>query len=618
MDENENRFWNWMEGNVVGRKALDAIAWFRQLGFRHMDRYRTWSEIYYRFYSWLVATALILVVAVALAGTFRFGLRHYRHYKEIRWQKESQAFLARGDYHNADLSAKQALMLNPNNLPACRVIAILDDRDHSPLTLEWLLRIVINEPTVENKLSLATAGLNYQKPPYPLTVKILKELAPIATNTAGYQVVAASLAMHTYHLAEAESHFEAAATLEPNNGLFRMNAAILRMTSTNKTEQVQSRAILEKMRSDDSLGLLAFRTMVADRLLHNDVAAANVYSSQLAANPHATLADQLQNLDILRQLKSDEFNYRLQTVQQQVATNAPAIATVSEWMQTNNLVAENLDWLTGLAVPLLHQRPVEIALAQGYLQSGQWTALLNSASQGNWDELEFLRLALVFRAWSQLGAAGEADTSWNAAMGATAGHREAMTQLLQLAESWHLQQKQEALLLQMVQDFPEERGAQKELELLYFNSGNTLGLHQLYAFLNSHFPDETSYKNDLVVTSLLLKTDVREAYQSAEELYTKNPSNPMAASTYAFALHMQGWDRQGVAVLQKLRPTELAEPSVALHYGVLLAAAGKADQASPWLQIAQTKGHLLPEEQQLLSTALGMINSPIPDRRQSE
>ena len=148
--------------------------------------------------------------------------------------------------------------------------------------------------------------------------------------------------------------------------------------------------------------------------------------------------------------------------------------------------------------------------------------------------------------------------------------------------------------------------------MLYFNSGNTLGLHQLYAFLNSHFPDETSYKNDLVVTSLLLKTDVRKAYQLAEELYTKNPGNPTAASTYAFALHMQGWDRQGIAVLQKLRPTELAQPSVALYYGVLLAATGKTNQASPWLQIAQTKGHLLPEEQQLLSVALGKSQAPLP------
>ena len=603
-DEKKNRFWDWMERRAWGRKSLDVIVWFRQHYFKHQDRYHAWNQMYYRVVTWLVAAGVLVLVLATLAGTFRAGLRHYRHYLEIRGQKEAQMFLAHGDYNKASLSARQALMINPNNVPACRVMAELADRIHSPLTLDWLQRIAQNEPTVANKLILAAAGLNYQKPPFPLTARILDELAPTSTNSASYQVVAASLALHTYRLAEAEAHFEAAATIEPKNDLFRTSVAILRMASTNQTEQVQSRAVMEKLRTDDSLGLLVLRALVSDRLLHQDVAAASVYSRQLAANPHATLADQLQNLEILRQLKSDEFNDRLQAVQQEVAANAPAVAELSAWMQARGLVAENLDWLTGLTVSLLDQRPVQVALAQGYLQSGQWTALLKITGQSHWSDLEFLRFALIFRAWSQLGATGEADSNWKAAMSEAAGRHEAMTQLLQLAESWHLEQKREAVLLEMVEEFPEERQMQQDLELLYFNSGNTLGLHQLYAILNAHFPDETAYKNDLAATSLLLNTDVRKACEWAAEGYAKNPGNSVEASTYAFALHVQGRDKQGLAVLQQLPPAELAQPSVALYYGVLLAATGKADQAKPWLQIAQTKGHLLPEEKELLSVAL--------------
>ena len=601
-----------MEGYAGGRKVLDAVDRVRNRYSRHQQRYHTWNEVYYRFFTRLVATAVILMVLAALTATIKAGRHHYRHYQEERAQKQAQAFLAHGDYRNAALSARQALVLNLNNVPACRVMAELADRSHSPLTLEWLQRIVQNEPTVENKLILATAGLNYQKPPFPLTIQILDELALTASNSASYQVVAASLAVHTYRLAEAEAHFEAAATLEPKNELFRMSVAILRMALTNTMEQAQSRAILEKMRSDESLGLLVLRALVADRLLHKDAAAANTYSGQLAANPRATLADQLQNLEILRQLKSDEFNDRLQTVQQQVATNAPAVAELSSWMQTRGLVTENLDWLTGLTIHLLDQRPVQVALAQGYLQSGHWTALLKITGQSNWGDLEFLRFALIFRAWSQLGATGEADSNWKAAMGEAAGHHEAMTQLLQLVESWHLEQKREAVLLEMVQEFPDERQTRQDLELLYFNSGNTLGLHQLYVILNTHFPAETAYKNDLAATSLLLNTDVRKACQWAAETYAENPSNPIEASTYAFALHTQGRDKQGLDVMQQLKPAELAQPSVALYYGVLLAATGKTDQAKPWLQIAQTKGHLLPEEKQLLSTALGKGQAPRP------
>jgi len=139
-----------------------------------------------------------------------------------------------------------------------------------------------------------------------------------------------------------------------------------------------------------------------------------------------------------------------------------------------------------------------------------------------------------------------------------------------------------------------------------------LGLHQLYAILNAQFPDKTYYKNNLATTALLLKVDERKARQWAEELYTKTPSDPFVASTYAFALHLQSRDKQGLAVLQQLQPAELAKPSVALYYGVLLAATGKTNQATPWLQIAQTHGHLLPEEKDLLFTALGKSQATRP------
>ena len=614
MDEDgqQNRFWVWMESRSWGRKTLDALVWFRRHYFNHVDRYHAWNETRYRIFTQLAAAVVLLAALAALAGTARVGLRHYRHYREMRGQQQAQAFLARGDYRNASLSARQALTINPNNLPSCRVMAELADRSRSPLALDWLRRIALNEPTVENKLVLASAGLKYQKPPFSLTAKILDELAPVATNNARYQVVAASLALHTGHLGEAEAHFEAACELDPTNQLFHMSLASLRLSSTNATVQAQSRAILQQMQTDETIGPLVLRALVADRLSHKDAASASNYSSQLVANPRATLEDQFQNLTILRQLKSDEFKDRLQTVEQQVATNALAVAEVSAWMQANGLLAENLDWLTGLPVPLLDQRPVQMAMAQGYLQGGKWTSLLNITGQGDWGELEFLRFALIFRAWLELGAAREADSNWNAAMGEAAGHREAMNQLLQLAENWHLQQRQEAVLLQIVQDYPDDLQARQQLESLYYNGGNTLGLHQLYAILHTHFPEATNYENDLAATSLLLKTDVRKAGQLAAEVYARNPGDPYVASTYAYALHMQGRDKQGLAVMEKLQPSELEQPSVALYYGVLLAALDKTNQAAPWLQIAQTKGHLLPEEKELLSEALGQGKPPGP------
>src|ERR1017187_10152189 len=97
-DKTQNRFWDWMEGSSGGRKVLDALARFHHYYYRHADRYHGWNNTKYRFCTWLVATAAVLVVLAALAGTFRVGLHHYRHYQEKLWQKESQTFLAHGDY----------------------------------------------------------------------------------------------------------------------------------------------------------------------------------------------------------------------------------------------------------------------------------------------------------------------------------------------------------------------------------------------------------------------------------------------------------------------------------------------------------------------------------------
>ena len=611
-DDSKNELRDWMERRAASRKVLAALDWVHEAWHGHLHRYYYYEATAYRVGSWLVATTVVLVLLALVAGTLRVGAHFYRHKLEMRAQKEAQEFFAQGDFGSASLSARRALTYNQNNVAACRVMAELGDRVHAPATLDWLRRMAQIEPTRENQLILAAAGLNYQAPPFPLTLQILKELAPTATNSASYQAVAGSLAMHQCHLAEAEGHYEAAARLEPKSEIFRASVAILRMALTNQAEQAQSRAILKQLQTDESLGLLVLRALVADRLLHKDVAGAKTYTSQLVANRNATLEDQLQHLEILGKLKNDDFNLWLQNMQQQVTTNALAVAEMSAWMQGNGLVAQNLDWLSGLPVKLLDQQPVQMAQAQGYLHCGNWPALREIASQSNWGRLEFLRQALLFRAWSQLGEAGVADNCWNAALGEAAGNHEAMTQLWELAERWQLKGEREHLLLQVIEEFPNEHGARQELEALDYNTGNTTGLHELYALLHQQFPAETNYNNDATATALLLKIDLHDACQSAAEAYARDPGNAAEASTYAFALHMQGRDKQGLAVLQAISPAELARPSMALYYGVLLAAAGKAGEAGHWLQIAQTQGHLLPEEQQLLTLALELDGVQAP------
>ena len=131
---------------------------------------------------WTAGTLIGLLLAV----TGWFGRSAYRHYQEKHDLAQAQAFLDSGDYRNALLSARQTLLLNPTNVPACRIMAALADLSHSPAVLDWQQRIVETEPTIENKLAWAAAGLRYQNPPFPLTTQILDELAATTTKKIHY------------------------------------------------------------------------------------------------------------------------------------------------------------------------------------------------------------------------------------------------------------------------------------------------------------------------------------------------------------------------------------------------------------------------------------------------
>jgi tetratricopeptide (TPR) repeat protein len=554
---------------------------------------------------WWIWSAVIVVVLLAVAATAWFGRSAYKNYKERRSQAQAQAFLAKGDFRSAVLSARQALQLNPTNVPACRIMAASADLSHSPTMLDWQRRIVLTEPTIENKLLLASSSLRYQSFPFPLATQILDELTPAATNLASYQVVAASLALSLRRLDEAENHFETATKLDPTNQLYELNLAILRLGSTNATKVVPSRAVLENLRSDANLGPPALRALVVDRIMHRDAAGAENFSTQLVASAQATVADRLQHLGILRQRQSADFAIRLQAVQQSAVTNALAVAEVAAWMQANNLLAEDLRWLTNLPAGLQSQPAIRLSLANGYLQSADWTTLRDFASKGNWEEMEFLRLALVARAWSQLDMKQMAESNWAAAVNAAGSRFGALTTLLGLTEQWKLPHEREALLQWMIEKFPRERWAQHALEELYLAAGDTANLQQLYAKLFAVFPQDIGLKNNLAATCLLLKTNLPLACKWAEEVYAGRTNDLIVASTYAFALHLQGRTPDGLAVLRKLDDRLLRQPDAALYYAVLLAATGATNEAAPYLKIARTKTQWLPEEKRLLSKAAG-------------
>ena len=545
----------------------------------------------------IVALALVLLIG---AGIW-LGRPPYRSWKERWFVTEAQAFMAKGDYANGSLCARQALALNPSNLVACQLMAGLAEMAGSPALLDWRRRIAELAPTPENRLALASTALRFQQPPYPLAVQILDDLRAGATNLPTFHVVSADLALRSKELEKAESHFAAAARLEPTNDVYKLNLATMRLSSTNAALAAEGRAVLESLRRSTNLGAVALRSLANDSLRHQDLAAAMTWSDQLVANPRCTTEDRLQHLDLLLSGKGLEFSSYLGGLKQRAVTNVAEVRGLSTWLIQRDRSGEGLRWLTNLPPAIRSQQPVPLATAETYFALKDWSAVQGFLADKRWADLEFLRLALLSQASLQQKQI-TAATLWRSAVRETGDRLGPQVILLGLAESWQRTEDKEDLLWRVYERHPGERWTLSELGRLYQAEGNTRGLNKLFGVLAELNPKDFEVKNNLAATSLLLKVNVNKAYELAKELYTERPDHAIIASTYAFALHLRGNTREGVAVLQKYKPEALEDPSVAPYYGVLLSAAGQPAQARKYLGLAPL-AKLLPEEKQLLDNA---------------
>ncbi|HWQ90701.1 MAG TPA: hypothetical protein VN673_03440, partial [Clostridia bacterium] len=291
------------------------------------------------------AVALCLLLMVALSAAWFIGRPTYRRHKETRAVQQAKEFIAKGDYRSASLSARQALLANPHNLDACRMMAELAEMAQSTNALEWLRRIAETAPTTENKLRLAAAALRFQPPPFPLTSNLLHEISATASNLPTFHLLSAERALKLNHVTDALAHFQCASRLEPSNELHRLNLAVLNLTSTNPAIATAARANLERLRSHTNLSAVALRWLIAECLRQGDRQTAQTHSEQLVADPRALFDDHLQHLAILHGLNSPNLQTRLQLTQARAGTNAVELYKLSAWMISRSKADAALHWI---------------------------------------------------------------------------------------------------------------------------------------------------------------------------------------------------------------------------------------------------------------------------------
>jgi predicted Zn-dependent protease len=542
-----------------------------------------------------------VLVACIIAVASMVSWRGYKVWRQARLMRQTKEFLAKSDVRNALLSLQQALRSDPYNVEACRLMADFAEAARSPSALLWRQRVVDLEPgLLTNRLFWARAALALGDA--ATARKALDSVDEPGKKTAAYHKTAGAVASAAGQSAEAQAHFLEASRLEPDNASTRMNLAVLQLQQDDPQVVAAAQATLESLRTNAAVRCEALRQLTVDAVRRNKSAAALSLVNELLLDTNSAFGDRLLYLDVLRQAKNPRLQEALATLKQDAAKDPAQSSDLAQWLLATGEPEEAIAWVHSLPAETQTNQPMPMILADCYLATSDWPALLAAPQQSSWGELDFLRLLYRTRALRARQMDAAAKSEWAKSVKVAEGRLDRLSLLLRGANRWNWLPEQEEILWLIVNRYPNEKWAFQGLAELLHATGQTRSLLTLFARAADIDPRNLSAKNNLALVALLLNASEKKPHDLARELYEKNPQNRFYVSTYAFSLHLQAKGEDAVQVLERLKPEQLEDPSIAAYYGIILEAAGYKPKAKAFLDLA-AKARLLPEERRLVDRA---------------
>lgn len=599
------RWRGWLRGTWVGREfgwVIDEVAdglWHaRRAMVRRLDWYRI-ERVATR-----PATMVIFLALIGGAVVLHYYVRPgYHRYLERQYTMQARLFLERGELERAALRARQAIQENYESADAAAVIAEVSDRERSPGALHWRSRAAALAPTPSNRLALARTALRVEEFPYSTASRELRDLAPVMETNGLYQALRGSLAAKTGDLRAAERAFSLAVASNPGDTGARASLAALRLRSGDSEAESAARAVLRELATDDEAGLSALRSLAADAFNRKDYALAGQLSSKVLAHRDSKISDGLLHASVLLAQGDTNFPSYLGDLKNRAMQSPAAVGEVAAWMNQSGLAVEARLFLEEVLEKAPNQTLLRVALADSFAALKDWGGLEQWLEKERWPGMEYLRFAMMARAMRNQSGGARYQVAWTRAVSGAGQFPAAMNSLAKVAASWGWDVETEQVLWAAAGRYRTERWPLDALKQHFAGRKDTIGLRRTFQEMAARDPSDKLAKNNFASLSLLMKKDIPAACAIAGELYQGAPENPIFAFTQAFALHVQGRTEEGLAVLGKLPESRRQVPALALYEGVMLAAAGRREDAGPLLETA-AKGFLLPEEDTLLKAAL--------------
>lgn len=539
-----------------------------------------------------------LILLISVGGVV--GYKQFRAWQQRRLIAEANALVTQGDYRRASLDARRLLQINPESAEACRIMARLAEKAGSRTALEWRRRVMdLGAATPNDLILLARAAVRFDD--RGTADVAIGKLPENAKGLAEYHALLADIAFAQRDGVEMERQLSEAARLEPGNKDYIMRLAALRLGAADLTIRAKGKETLVEMQNDPLLRREATRYLAEDALRQNTTLAALELARQLDSFPNKTFADRILLLSALDAAKDNGFDAVFEEMKTSSADDPERAAALLTWMNMHKRATDAIAWSGKLPPGVMGQKLVQIALSDAFVANKDWAGLQRLVNSGNWGTVDFLRNALHARALREMGNAADSASQWNETLKKVgADPRQSLT-LAETVEKWGWRAEAIELLWLIAKDPIKGDDALRVLYGYFAKNSDTQNLYRVLLHQSELHPEDRNVQNNLAQLSLLLNLNADRGQKIARDIYEKDPKNPAYASTYAFALHVQGDSKKGVKVLESLTPEELHQPGIAAYYGIILAAAGDA-RAAEFLDLGE-KATLLPQEKELMEKA---------------
>lgn len=547
--------------------------------------------------------SLIVLIALAIGGTYGYRTWSIRH--SVRM---ARGYFNGGDYRLAALSARHAIDIDPNDVDAAQIMAEVSQRSGDKAELDWRRRIVQQRPTSSEKLlELADCALRLKD--LAAARQALQSVNDSDKQTPHFIATQARMAAASNDKVQAEKFWARAAELAPQDSSYKLELALAKLAGGDSAKRDSARAVLQSLHADPKQRAAATRALINDAVAHHERAELILeWARDLQSYPEAVFQDRLVYLDMLHQIGHADFISYLSEVEN-IAPEVPVnLAALLSWMNRSRLSSLALDFARSLPPAKLQAWPVPMAVADSYANVNRWDDLERSLTNAKWNQFDFLRSAYLSRAYRAQDRLVVAEREWAEAVKGATTDPQKLLLLVRAVSEWRWEKETDILLWQLAK-IPETQG--EALHTLYQQSvskGDTPKLYSTLVRMAEVDPSDLTIQNNLALVALLLNVDTDRAHKIAATLHEKEPTNAAFASTYAFSLFSKSKAAQALQTMASFPDDQLRDPSLALYYGIFLAANGQTEEARKFLEIGK-RAPMLPEEKVLFQRALGRLST---------